>query len=911
MYKRVKRCFLRLVCSGLAAFLFVLGLASIANAATAGVHITGTVTTTAGNVLANVSVTATDPGGTAVRFGPSLTNASGSYQLDVDSGTYDFHFVPPAGSSVDPIVFEGVTVLADQVLSVQLVIVVSPHVFSGTVRDVDGGPVAGALIQLKALPSGPYTSLFTDASGQVSATVPGAEYQIKVFGDGLPGLPPSFSITGVGTPYFADLRYSDQTRSYQLPAVATLTLLARDVNGNPVPDLAASAANSVGTINASASGVTDATGTFTALLWRAPLGSGCVTFSTGKACSPGTTTLANGDTTVTLTQPVPISPHVFSGTVRDVDGGPVAGALIQLKALPSGPYTSLFTDASGQVSATVPGAEYQIKVFGDGLPGLPPSFSITGVGTPYFADLRYSDQTRSYQLPAVATLTLLARDVNGNPVPDLAASAANSVGTINASASGVTDATGTFTALLWRAPLGSGCVTFSTGKACSPGTTTLANGDTTVLLQQEPVVPATPTGLSGTTPTNHPPALTWNPVVSAVGYRVFRDGVSVATTTDPTFVDSAVSASGSYSYTVQANAQNTTSVSSAPFVVAYDITSPTITATLTRAPNGVGWTNGTVTVTFTCTDALSGVAACSAPTTLDSDGAGQTVTGTAVDGAGNSATSTVTVNIDKTAPVLGAPAWSTNPKPLTSSTTLTVAATDTLSALAGGEYYVDSDPGLGNATAMTLGAGSLSAVIGTNLPVGVYQVGIRAKDAADNWSPATMTMLVVYDPAIIVGVTGKNKKDLVPSLANGDILPGLTTAGQTDPADYGFTVDYTNGALDPRNDFMFTYSTGIQCNSSHPQNCHTLNLTATGFDWMVIDQSDSRGRFHGVATVTVDGVTTSNPFTVEGIDGDRLSPSTSDRLILKVYPPGADPTTATPAYQASGSMPKGNAVQVR
>ena len=53
------------------------------------------------------------------------------------------------------------------------------------------------------------------------------------------------------------------------------------------------------------------------------------------------------------------------------------------------------------------------------------------------------------------------------------------------------------------------------------------------------------------------------------------------------------------------------------------------------SPNGNGWHNTDVTVTFTCSDALSGVASCPAPITVTAEGAGQVVTGTAVDKAGN------------------------------------------------------------------------------------------------------------------------------------------------------------------------------------------------------------------------------------------------------------------------------------
>ena len=65
------------------------------------------------------------------------------------------------------------------------------------------------------------------------------------------------------------------------------------------------------------------------------------------------------------------------------------------------------------------------------------------------------------------------------------------------------------------------------------------------------------------------------------------------------------------------------------------------------APNANGWNNTDVTVTFTCADAASGIASCTSPVTVTTEGAGQEICGTAIDNAGNSANTCVTLNIDK------------------------------------------------------------------------------------------------------------------------------------------------------------------------------------------------------------------------------------------------------------------------
>ena len=79
---------------------------------------------------------------------------------------------------------------------------------------------------------------------------------------------------------------------------------------------------------------------------------------------------------------------------------------------------------------------------------------------------------------------------------------------------------------------------------------------------------------------------------------------------------------------------------------------PTISAVVTPAPNAEGWHSTDPTVTFECSDATSGLVSCSGPVTVTAETAGQSVVGIAVDKAGNTATTFVTVKLDKTPPTL-------------------------------------------------------------------------------------------------------------------------------------------------------------------------------------------------------------------------------------------------------------------
>jgi hypothetical protein len=80
-----------------------------------------------------------------------------------------------------------------------------------------------------------------------------------------------------------------------------------------------------------------------------------------------------------------------------------------------------------------------------------------------------------------------------------------------------------------------------------------------------------------------------------------------------------------------------------------DTTPPTIAGNPSPAANDNGWNKSDVVVDFTCNDSLSGIASCPSSQAFSAEGADQ-ASGTAMDNAGNSAKTTVGINIDKTAP---------------------------------------------------------------------------------------------------------------------------------------------------------------------------------------------------------------------------------------------------------------------
>jgi ElaB/YqjD/DUF883 family membrane-anchored ribosome-binding protein len=130
-----------------------------------------------------------------------------------------------------------------------------------------------------------------------------------------------------------------------------------------------------------------------------------------------------------------------------------------------------------------------------------------------------------------------------------------------------------------------------------------------------------------------------------------------------------------------------TSAASNVVTVGIDKTAPTLTNTVTPAPNAAGWNNSNVTVHFACTDVLSGVAATSPDTTFTGEGTNLAAQGTCTDQAGNATTNTVSnIKIDTTAPIttITAPSgWSNT------GVTLALNANDALSGVNMTNYTVD------------------------------------------------------------------------------------------------------------------------------------------------------------------------------------------------------------------------------
>ena len=180
--------------------------------------------------------------------------------------------------------------------------------------------------------------------------------------------------------------------------------------------------------------------------------------------------------------------------------------------------------------------------------------------------------------------------------------------------------------------------------------------------------------------------------------------------------------------------------------ISIDKTNPTIVLTITPgSPAVTGWYNvatGKPTVTFTCGDSLSGLASCTLPV-LVGEGANQTIAGTAMDKAGNSAsTSIMHVNVDVTAPTINL----INPG---------ISGSYLLNQSANASYGC-SDSGSSGLVAGSAGCGGpvASGSQFDTASVGSKNFTVNAKDVAGNTASQTNTYGVFYSTGACLGSAG-------------------------------------------------------------------------------------------------------------------------------------------------------------
>ena len=174
---------------------------------------------------------------------------------------------------------------------------------------------------------------------------------------------------------------------------------------------------------------------------------------------------------------------------------------------------------------------------------------------------------------------------------------------------------------------------------------------------------------------------------------------------------------------------------------------------------------------------------------------------------------------DTVGPDVTARAASPNPTMTAAGTTLTAIVSDAATGdtpIAGVEFFLGADPGQGLGTPMAAVDGNFDAIAEdaayalevSGLPSGTYALGVRGRDRAGNWGPASTFLLYV-------GVW-----DLVP--------PSVSATDAPDPAPLGGIVTITANATDD------VSVADVWLNVSRPDGTSAFNVTMprTGADWV-------------------------------------------------------------------------------
>jgi hypothetical protein len=208
------------------------------------------------------------------------------------------------------------------------------------------------------------------------------------------------------------------------------------------------------------------------------------------------------------------------------------------------------------------------------------------------------------------------------------------------------------------------------------------------------------------------------------------------------------------------NEEGAKTIAEATTRVAVDTTPPVVVPTIAGTLGSNGWYTSNVTVTWTVSDPESGVTSSSgcSPTTLTTDTSGTTLTCSATNGVGLSASASATVKIDKTPPVIsgmpsaGCSIWPPNKKMVQ---VATINAGDALSGIATGSLRVSassnepSNPANPDVAVIPNGSGGFIVQLRADrLGAGTgrtYTVNASAADLAGNTVNATSTCTVPHD----------------------------------------------------------------------------------------------------------------------------------------------------------------------
>ncbi|HKX27420.1 MAG TPA: beta-propeller fold lactonase family protein [Blastocatellia bacterium] len=302
---------------------------------------------------------------------------------------------------------------------------------------------------------------------------------------------------------------------------------------------------------------------------------------------------------------------------------------------------------------------------------------------------------------------------------------------------------------------------------------------------------------------------------------------------------------------------------------------PSINAVVTPTPNGAGWNNANATVTFNCADATSGIRSCTSPVSVTTETSGRVVTGTAVDKAGNTATTSVTVKLDKTQPNLTVTSPANNSEVITPTVTIAGTVSDALSGVAGVTC---------NSTAASISGSNFTCDV--SLTRGSNTITIVATDVAGNTRQATRT--VVYKATLaLVSLPGNatGTQSAVIDLGSNTVLTNLNGGAGSVPSGTAVTPDgqlgvIANSAIGTLSLVNLTTSpatiTGSISTSVAIPNPEGVTLTPNGQFALISNQSDNDLISVNLQLQTI----VSNIGSLPGNGGIAITPDGTRALVL-------------------------------
>jgi hypothetical protein len=356
-----------------------------------------------------------------------------------------------------------------------------------------------------------------------------------------------------------------------------------------------------------------------------------------------------------------------------------------------------------------------------------------------------------------------------------------------------------------------------------------------------------------------------------------------------------INTDGVHSFTCTAT--NASGSDSDTATIRYDATPPTASAAASPAPNAAGWNNTDVTVTFTGFDATSGLAGCSVPVVLDSEGTDQGASGTCTDNAGNgSALASIGgIDIDKTAPAVTAtatPAANANGWNNTA-VTVSFSGVDALSGVAGctADVVLTEGEDQSASGSCTDNAGNTTTVILSDIDV----------DQTDPIVSATAT------PA--PNANGWNNTDVTVSFSGTDALSGIDSCS----ADVVLSTEGTNqgasgSCTDSAGNSGSATVSGINIDKTAPVASATASPDPNGFGWnnspvtvtfTGTDNLSGIGPCDAPVVLSADGADQPASGTCTDVAGNVSAPATAGGIDIDMTAPTAT-ATATPAANANG-----------